>query len=283
MAKRTAQKRIDSIPVASGGASSWSLSGAGGVPLKRRVDTEAPLIGGGELSRDLYLQIESSAVGKPYATVVVAPYNCQAESAQYADYFLDGLADDVELQLAIGDGHKSVLILDGDVRLCNTVSLPDDLAIYGLGKGATHITVDPSVIAAFTLFSSAEYPTLLSEQLMISNLTFDGGGEAGTLLLLNGLDDTIHDCTFQSSNTTYPLVSLPDVNNVIFSGCNFQSARVGVHALKAVNLRVTDCTFLSITVMGMSISRPLRSFVTNNTFRNCGIGLQVGVRSELPS
>lgn len=198
--------------------------------------------------RDLedFLAGLGGGANKPYATIVVAPSDCQAAGAASADYVLPGDAagDTAMLTEALNALHvgnwwepdyhyrAKVLVLDGTVNLND--ALPDVTHLQGMGMGATRFLVTGT----------------------INSVLFDG--------------DTFSDFSVIGSAT-------PHVDTII--GADSEIRGVSVHGFDATTEALTLWGFgpgisnVYVFEVGKAITVSGTGMVSNAVIEDCGTGV----------
>jgi hypothetical protein len=217
------------------------------------------------------------------ATVGVAAYN--------ADYTVDGVNDEVQIQAAVTDvaaaGGGVVYLYPGQYNIYAMITVPKDskLRIEGAyvtksGYGGTSLKVHSSVGTNLEAIIKEAGDAVADESnadhshaCHYSRLIFDGNTKTDVGLLLYNTDHTIvSDCKFvdmpicidgQYSGT----VSLSDyAGGLRLQSCSFMGSNINIRLNSHTQDWITDCWFLGVPVTHIQLISCNKIHFSNNEF-----------------
>lgn len=179
----------------------------------------------------------------------------------------DGVTDDTAaIQAALDAGANVVYVPAGTYRITATISIPENVIVYGAGRRAATIVVDGAIVGA-----SKVYPSKSS--LNVMKIEIRGIGFKGTPTALGGL-------LFDKGD------------NVAVQGCDFYDfTAVGAYGVKLINVyhwQVANSKFENIAGIGLQLSSaggvgcnqgicgPNNDFIGNNQANFIGTALNYG-------
>jgi parallel beta-helix repeat protein len=193
------------------------------------------------------------------ATKVVAT----ASSGFKADYYTDGVADDVEINAALAaSSGGSVLIKAGTYNTTQILLIPSSCSVRGEGMGVTTIS-----LGAAKGFKNTNYLTTGDSNISVSDITIDGNGLYDTHVeffgVQNGIIERVH---FYNITVALPAVTV---------ACGI----VGLSGIETRNITVKNCYFDTISDYGVNLD-PLSThevlrdvIITGNHFNEVETGI----------
>jgi len=194
----------------------------------------------------------SSFSFKPYATVVVAASNSDAEGKENADFLCDGVNDEIQLAAAAtaADGG-TVVLLEGTYFISGPINVACNWR--GQGFGGTIVSLAASNVGA--LFVGE----------LFENIHIDGNGNDQNQVVVSVTN--INNCHFQDTVTTALQYAAGNTSNVIFDNIT------GTDPALLASTNVMGSYFVDCT-KGIQTSEASASIV-GNVFSDCPTGIDV--------
>ena len=234
------------------GSDEISVAGLSGL----LADAQTPLEHGNEAHNPDFLSTYTRA-----ATIIVAASN--SKDTTNADYFCDGVADEVQINQAITDlpaGGGLVLLMDGTFTLAASIVVTkDNVSIVGMGRNTVlRLNAGDEIITS----SGDKY------NLLVAHVYFWGrtaGGNSG--IYLDFYDSLIHSCWFYQCR--YAIYSEEDNNSIV--NCHFYNNTYGVGGGGGRYNTITGCFFRGGT--GVTFGSNRYNVISSCSFRECNWGI----------